>query len=74
MSQAPAFHSIPRKILLPMDFSPSSDAALTMATDLAQHFRAELYLTISPAVQIMATNGDTNKKPQEIRNQSPAYD
>ncbi len=44
MSQAPAFHSIPRKILLPMDFSPSSDAALTMATDLAQHFRAELYL------------------------------
>jgi nucleotide-binding universal stress UspA family protein len=44
MSQAPAFHSIPRKILLAMDFSPSSDAALTMATDLAQHFRAELYL------------------------------
>jgi nucleotide-binding universal stress UspA family protein len=44
MSQALAFHSIPRKILLPMDFSPSSDAALTMATDLAQHFRAELHL------------------------------
>jgi nucleotide-binding universal stress UspA family protein len=44
MPQAPAFRSIPTKILLPMDFSPSSDAALAMATDLAQHFRAQLHL------------------------------
>jgi nucleotide-binding universal stress UspA family protein len=36
--------SIPTKILLPIDFSPSSQAALDMAADLAQHFRAELYL------------------------------
>jgi nucleotide-binding universal stress UspA family protein len=36
--------SIPRKILLPIDFSPSSQAALEMAADLARHFQAELYL------------------------------
>jgi nucleotide-binding universal stress UspA family protein len=29
---------------VPTDFSPSADAALEMATDLAQHFQAELYL------------------------------
>jgi nucleotide-binding universal stress UspA family protein len=39
-----AFPSIPTKILLPIDFSPSSQAALEMAADLAQHFHAELYL------------------------------
>ena len=36
--------SIPTKILLPIDFSPSSQAALDMAADLAQHFQAELHL------------------------------
>ena len=36
--------SIPTKLLLPIDFSPSSQAALEMASDLAQHFQAELYL------------------------------
>jgi nucleotide-binding universal stress UspA family protein len=36
--------SIPTKILLPIDFSPSSQAALDMAADLARHFHAELYL------------------------------
>ncbi len=39
-----AFPSIPTKILLPIDFSPSSQAALEMAADLAKHFRAELHL------------------------------
>ncbi len=39
-----AFPSIPSKILLPIDFSPSSQAALEMAADLAQHFHAELFL------------------------------
>jgi nucleotide-binding universal stress UspA family protein len=58
MSRAPAFHSIPRKILLPMDFSPSSDAALTMARDLAQHFRAELYLVHVVPTLPMATGID----------------
>jgi nucleotide-binding universal stress UspA family protein len=36
--------SIPTKIMLPIDFSPSSQAALEMAADLARHFHAELYL------------------------------
>lgn len=44
MSEAHAFSSIPTKILLPIDFSPSSEAALEMAVDLAEHFHAELYL------------------------------
>jgi nucleotide-binding universal stress UspA family protein len=37
-------HFIPRKILVPLDFSPSSNAALEMATDLARHFHAALHL------------------------------
>jgi len=44
MPKAHAFHSVPKKVLLPIDFSPSSKAALEMATDLALHFHAELFL------------------------------
>jgi nucleotide-binding universal stress UspA family protein len=44
MSKVHAFPSIPTKILLPIDFSPSSQAALEMAADLAKHFHAELHL------------------------------
>jgi nucleotide-binding universal stress UspA family protein len=44
MPEVRAFPSIPTKILLPIDFSPSSQAALEMAADLAQHFQAELHL------------------------------
>ena len=44
MPEAHAFPSIPTKILLPIDFSSSSQAALEMAADLAEHFRAELFL------------------------------
>lgn len=44
MPEARPFPSIPSKILLPIDFSPSSQSALEMAADLAQHFHAELYL------------------------------
>jgi nucleotide-binding universal stress UspA family protein len=44
MPEVHALSSIPTKILLPIDFSPSSQAALEMAADLAQHFHAELYL------------------------------
>ena len=36
--------SIPTRILVPVDFSESSHAALMTAADLAQHFHAELYL------------------------------
>jgi hypothetical protein len=44
MLQATAPHFVPTKILVPVDFSSSSDAALETASDLAQHFHAELYL------------------------------
>ena len=44
MPQATAPHFIPTKILVPIDFSSSSDAALENASDLAQYFHAELYL------------------------------
>ena len=44
MPETRPISSIPTKILLPIDFSPSSQAALEMAADLAQHFQAELYL------------------------------
>jgi nucleotide-binding universal stress UspA family protein len=44
MPESLAFSSIPTKILLPIDFSPSSQAALEMAANLALHFHAELCL------------------------------
>jgi len=44
MPEAYAFSTIPAKILLPIDFSPSSREALEQATVLAQHFHAEIYL------------------------------
>jgi nucleotide-binding universal stress UspA family protein len=44
MPEAHRFPSIPTRILLPIDFSPSSQDALEMAADLAKHFQAELYL------------------------------
>ena len=44
MPQAAASHFVPTKTLVPIDFSSSSDAALETASDLAQHFHAELYL------------------------------
>jgi len=49
LSTKTASHFLPRKILLPVDFSPSSYAALEVGTDLAQHFGAELILlTVVP--------------------------
>jgi len=42
--QGTASHFIPTKILVPVDFSSSSDVALQTASDLAQHFHAEIYL------------------------------
>jgi nucleotide-binding universal stress UspA family protein len=40
----PAIPFCPTKILLPIDFSLSSQSALETAADLAQHFHAELHL------------------------------
>ena len=44
MPEANAVSSIPTKILVPIDFSSSSHAALDAATELAEKFHAELYL------------------------------
>ena len=44
MPEVRAFPTIHTKNLLPIDFSPSSEAALEMAADLAKHFHAELHL------------------------------
>jgi len=44
MSEHHASQSIPTKILLPIDFSPSSQTALETASDLASHFHAEIFL------------------------------
>lgn len=44
MSKAVEYSAIPTKILVPIDFSPSSHAALEAATELAEKFHAELYL------------------------------
>jgi nucleotide-binding universal stress UspA family protein len=44
MPEANAFSSIPTKILVPVDFSASSRAAVESAADLAQHFDAALHL------------------------------
>jgi nucleotide-binding universal stress UspA family protein len=44
MPEVRDFPSVPSKILLPIDFSSSSKAALEMAADLAKHFHAVLHL------------------------------
>jgi nucleotide-binding universal stress UspA family protein len=44
MPEHHALKSIPTKILLPVDFSPSSQTALETAADLALHFQAEIFL------------------------------
>jgi nucleotide-binding universal stress UspA family protein len=44
MPEVTRFPSIPTNILVPIDFSPSSQTALDTASDLAEHFHASLVL------------------------------
>jgi len=44
MSGVSEFSAVPTKILVPVDFSPSSHAALESAADLALHFGAAIHL------------------------------
>jgi nucleotide-binding universal stress UspA family protein len=44
MPELHAFSTIPTKILVPVDFSDSSHAAVESGADLAQHFGATLHL------------------------------
>ena len=44
MSETPGSTFHPKKILVPMDFSASSIAALATASEMARQFHAELYL------------------------------
>jgi nucleotide-binding universal stress UspA family protein len=47
----------PKKILLPVDFSPSSDAALKTGTEFAQHFQSQLVLlNIVPVIPIVSAD------------------
>jgi nucleotide-binding universal stress UspA family protein len=64
MPEVHAFNTIPAKILLPIDFSPSSHEALEQATALAQHFHAEVYLV---HVVFEGANVEEAKKEAEER-------
>jgi nucleotide-binding universal stress UspA family protein len=44
MTEATAASTIPTKILVPTDFSPSSHVALKAATELAERFHAKIHL------------------------------
>ena len=57
MSQVPPMPLHPRKILLPFDFSTSSEEALATATDFARHFQSQLVLlNIVPMIPMLSAD------------------
>jgi|CZKL01.1.fsa_nt_gi nucleotide-binding universal stress UspA family protein len=55
MSNSTEYSAIPTKILVPIDFSASSHAALEAATELAEKFHSELYLlNVIPEFPVVA--------------------
>ena len=46
-----------RKILVPLDFSSQSEAALRTAADLAQRYSASLTIVTSPSTRTWASSG-----------------
>lgn len=44
MHEKPVYSSVPTKIVVPIDFSESSQAALEMAVNLARQIHAEIFL------------------------------
>jgi nucleotide-binding universal stress UspA family protein len=76
MSERHSLQSIPTKILLPMDFSPSSQAALETAADLALHFDAELFLVhVIPTLSTMIAAYSSSQEhiQEEIRTQTQQH-
>ncbi len=62
MSNSEAASVIPTKILVPIDFSPSSREALEAATELAEKFRAEVYLLhVIPAFPLLALHEEVSE-------------
>jgi nucleotide-binding universal stress UspA family protein len=66
MNQTAPSRFIPRKILVPLDFSPSSDTALEVAADLAQHFQAALHLVHVVPMLLMNTGGEFSYGSQQF--------
>jgi nucleotide-binding universal stress UspA family protein len=58
MPEIPAPSFVPTRILVPMDFSPSSHAALDTAADLAGHYHARLVLVHVVPVFVTSTVPD----------------
>ncbi len=73
MSQAPGLHFHPTTILLPIDFSSSSFAALETAAEIAGRFQAEVYLIhVIPVLPTIAGSDffDETAVIQDARNQA----
>jgi nucleotide-binding universal stress UspA family protein len=61
----------PKKILVPMDFSPSSYVALETATTLAQRFLAEVYL-LNIVPMLPAVTGSEFFQEEEVLQETQA--